>query len=50
MSQGRYNTVKHGVGKFMIGDRVIAQGKVKREAGTFTCRLSSCEKHTSSDL
>ncbi len=33
ISQGRYNTVKNGVGKFAIGDTIIAQGKLTKEAG-----------------
>lgn len=38
ISQGHFNTVKSGVGKFVFGDTVIVQGKLTREAGIFCCR------------
>ena len=37
ISQGHFNTVKSGVGKFVFGDTVIVQGKLTREAGIFCC-------------
>ena len=36
MSQGRFNTIKQGVSKFVIGEKIIAQGKLTKIGGKFS--------------